>query len=51
MREREIARGKRNLKWIKQQLNKKGITDINDVFILLEDSEGNVFIQKRGENE
>jgi len=51
VREREIARGKRNLKWIKQQLNKKGITDINDVFILLEDSEGNVFIQKRGENE
>lgn len=51
VREREIARGKRNLKWIKQQLNKKGITDINDVFIFLEDNEENVFIQKRGENE
>lgn len=51
VREREVERGKRNLKWIKGQLNKKGITDINDVFILLEDSEGNVFIQKRGEDE
>ena len=51
VREREVERGKRNLKWIKQQVNKKGIAEIDDVFVMLEDSEGNVFIQKRGESQ
>lgn len=50
IRKREVERGKRNIKWIKKELEKKGIKDINTIFIMLEDSEGNVFIQEREDN-
>jgi len=47
LRLREIERGNRNIKWIKKELRKKGIAGTDNVFIMLEDSEGNVFVQER----
>ena len=49
LRLKEIERGKRNIKWIQKELKKKGIKNINDVFVMMEDSEENVFIRERSE--
>lgn len=40
-----------DMKWLLENLNSKGITDIKEVFIAMIDSKGNLFIQRRNKNE
>jgi len=46
LRQKEIERGKRTVKWIYKELKKRGLESTDNVFIMLEDSEGNIFIQE-----
>ena len=47
LRHSELSRSGKSEKWIWDIIKKHNISDIRDVFILSEDGEGNVFIQKR----
>ncbi len=47
IRQSELDRSEKNDKWIKKQLEKNKISKLQDVFILSEDGEGNVFIQRK----
>lgn len=47
IRKSELKRSGKNEVWLKNILREKGISDVKDVFILSEDGEGNVFVQKR----
>lgn len=47
VRTRELQRGGRDLKWVERELKKKNIKMTENVFIMLEDSDGNVFVQER----
>lgn len=47
IRQSELKRSGKDSKWIKKQLDKKGISKTEDVFILSEDGEGNIFIQRK----
>lgn len=50
LRLNEIVRGKRNVNWIQNKLKEKGIESTDKVFIMIEDSEGNIFVQEREES-
>lgn len=47
IREKELERGGRDVGWIEKELKKKNVKNIKNIFIMLEDSEGNVFVQER----
>ena len=47
VRKSELRRGGKDEKWIAKKLSQKGISDIDEVFILSEDGEGNVYVQRR----
>ena len=45
VRHSELRRSGKNITWLKKEIKKGGISGIDDVFILTEDGEGNVYIQ------
>lgn len=47
IRYKEVMRGKRSVEWVEKELKKKNIHGLEKVFIMIEDSEGNVFVQER----
>ncbi len=47
VRKSELCRSNKNEKWIMAQLKKNNISKIEDVFILSEDGEGNIYIQEK----
>jgi len=47
IRQSELKRSGKEVKWIKKQLAQNGINRIEDAFILSEDGDGNVFAQKK----
>lgn len=47
IRESEVARSGKNDTWIKKVLKQNSIKNIEDVFMLSEDGEGEIFIQKK----
>lgn len=49
--EEELRRSKKSINWLKMKLNKLGIDNIEDVFIASIDSEGEMFVQKKGEED
>lgn len=49
--EEELRRSKKSMNWIKTKLNKLGIDNVEDVFIASIDSEGEMFVQKKGEED
>ncbi len=49
IRKSELTRSGQNENWIKKVLKSNGISDIKDVFLLSEDGEGNIFVQKKEE--
>jgi len=49
IRQSELKRSGKNDVWLKKILKEKNISHIGDVFILSEDGEGNVFVQKKDE--
>ncbi len=51
IRESELRRSGKDIKWIKKQLDKNGISKIGDVFILSEDGGGTVYVQRRAKTE
>ena len=51
IRKSELARSGKNEVWLKKVLKENGLSDVKDVFILSEDGEGNIFVQKREEKQ
>ncbi len=49
IRKSELKRSGKNEVWLKNVLKENGLPDVKDVFILSEDGEGNIFVQKREE--
>lgn len=49
IRKSELTRSGKNENWVKKVLKNNGISDIKDVFLLSEDGEGNIFVQKKEE--
>ena len=51
IRKCELKRSGKNEVWLKKVLKENGLSDVKDVFILSEDGEGNIFVQKREEKQ
>lgn len=49
IRKSELRRSGKNESWLKKIMDENNISKIDDVFILTEDGEGNVFVQEKGE--
>ena len=47
IRRSELKRSGKDEKWISKILKKNGISHVKDVFILSEDAEGNIFVQRK----
>lgn len=47
MRLSELKRAGKGLSWLEGELKKRGIENMSEVFIMIEDSNGNLFVQKR----
>ncbi len=47
IRRSELMRSGKDEKWISKILKKNGISHVKDVFILSEDAEGNIFVQRK----
>lgn len=50
IRQSELKRMGRNENWLKKTLKKSGINSVENVFVLSEDGDGNIFLQKKDDN-
>lgn len=51
LNERELERAEKDKKWLMDELGKRGVSDIKEVFIASIDAEGELFMQLKGEKD
>ena len=51
LRNNELKRANKNIRWLESYLKKNGIASVKEVFMLSQDGDGNIFLQKKDDSE
>ena len=51
LRNNELKRANKNIRWLEAYLKNNGITSFKEVFMLSQDGDGNLFLQKKDDSE